>query len=90
MRRVTIPILIGEAVMADNSLNCNYKSELILPQEAAERSWLFSVYDKSNKKIKRTRIKIDDNVYIASIPPEKVMEIIDNNKKQVGFICRKK
>jgi hypothetical protein len=84
MKRVVIPILMGNAITLDNTLGGN-KSEIYLTPETASRAWLFSVYDDNGKKMKRTRIKIDDNIYIATITPEEVSEIIDNNRERVGF-----
>ena len=84
MNRVVIPILIGNAITLDNTLG-GKKSEIYLTPEAASRAWLFSVYDDKDEKMERTRIKIDDNIYIATITPEEVSRIIDDNGCSVGF-----
>lgn len=86
IKRVTVPILIGAAVTNDNTLR-GKRSEIDLPLDVLQNAWLFSIYDDNGKKMRRTRIKIDDNsIYIASISPEEVRKIMeDDDTRKVGF-----
>ena len=83
MKRVTLPILIGKAVSIDNTLGGS-RSTLTLPLDDLACSWTIPVYDDNGKKMKRTRIKIDDNIYIALLYDNEVEDII-NERNQVGY-----
>ena len=86
IRRVTIPILVGRAIQLDNSLGGS-PTMLNLPLDDLRAAWIVGVTDYNGKQMKRTRIKIDDNIYIATIPPDKVLELMElgDNKQKVGF-----
>jgi hypothetical protein len=83
MKRVTLPILIGKAVSIDNTLGGS-RSTLTLPLDDLACSWTIAVHDDNGKKMKRTRIKIDDNIYIALLYDNEVEDII-NERNQVGY-----
>ena len=86
IKRITIPILVGRAIQLDNSFGGS-PTILNLPLDDLRAAWIVGVADDNGKQMKRTRIKIDDNIYIATIPPDKVLELMElgDNKQKVGF-----
>lgn len=83
MKRVTLPILIGKAVLLDNTLG-GRKSTLTLPLDDLSSAWTIPVFDDNGKKMKRTMVKMEDNIYIALLYDNEVEDII-NERNQVGY-----
>ena len=85
IKRVTIPILTGKAILSDSTL-AGKPGIWNLPVEDLRNAHLYDVRDYNGNTMKRTVIEIDNDIHIASIPPDKVIELMELGKKEkIGF-----
>lgn len=85
IKRVTIPILTGKAILSDFTL-AGKPGVWNIPVEDLREAHLYDVRDNNGNVMKRTVIEIDNNIHVASIPPDKVIELMELGKKdRVGF-----